>query len=56
MYSVLTHTLRDEASGMEDQRRSRRTDQRSKKGLFVVKRLELARSWNPSPGGGEASH
>lgn len=45
MYAVLTQTLRDELSGAEEQRRGRRSDQRSKRGLFVVKRLELARAW-----------
>ena len=45
MYAVLTQTLKDEASGAEERRRENRSDQRNKQGLFVVKRLELARRW-----------
>ena len=45
LYGVLKQVEADEAEGKEESRRTRREDDRSKKGLFAVKRLGAARQW-----------
>ena len=45
-YGVLRQVEADEAEGKEEQRATRRTgDNRVKKGLFAISRLEVARKW-----------
>ena len=45
LYGVLKQVEADEKDGSEERRRSSRTDDRSKKGLFAVKRVGAARQW-----------
>ena len=45
LYGVLKQVEADEAEGKEEMRRTKREDDRSKKGLFAVKRLGAARQW-----------